>query len=410
MHDSAVRSIEAKTGVSRSHFAEPFLVALYRALAPYRGCGHACRYCDGRAEKYYVEGNFERDIAARTNLPERVASDVKSGKMAKEWGAVCIGSGVTDVCQPLEEKMGLTRRTLEALVPAQVPIVILTKSTLILRDFDLLSLFPKALIILTITSVDPKVAAILEPGASAPAERLEVVRRAKASGFMSGIMAMPLCPGISDTAEQTAVLFESASDAGADFVCPGGLTLRPGRQKDIFMTLVDEIFPKHRSLYERIYGENRPSGMPIASYAAQLMKKWNVELVRRRMPQMIPHRVYREFLSLPDSLFVLFCHMQDLYKQRDIDIGPLKKATSLYTEWLEGERSALRRKRFRSTPDDPFPITRILSEKLSQLCSPDKHGGNDFAGICRNERLARLAQEIILEKKCFNYSTLSRMD
>jgi DNA repair photolyase len=402
-----VRSIEAKTGVSRSLFAEPFLVSLYRALAPYRGCSHACCYCDGRAEKYYVEGDFGRDIAARTNLPELVTADVKSGRMAKEWGAVCIGSGVTDVYQPLEEKLRLTRRTLEALVPAQVPVVILTKNILILRDFDVLLRFPKALIILTITSVDPKIAKILEPGASAPEERLEVVRRAKASGFMSGIMAMPLCPGISDTAEQTNALFESGSEAGADFIYPGGLTLRPGRQKDLFMTIVGDSFSEHRSLYERIYSENRQSGMPIASYAAQLMKDQNAELVNRHMPQMIPHNVYRELLSPPDSLFVLFCHMQDLYRQRGIDIGPLKKAAGMYAEWLRVELSALRRKRFRSTAADPFPITRILSEKLIRLCSPDKSGESDFTRICGNERLARFVQEIILEKKYFDYSSLS---
>jgi DNA repair photolyase len=405
MDDSEVRRIEAKRGISRSLFAEPFLVSLYRSLAPYRGCAHGCRYCDGRAEKYYVEGDFERDIVARTNLPELVAAEVKSGMLAREWGAVCIGSGVTDVYQPLEEKMGLTRQTLHALIPAQVPIVILTKSDLILRDFDLLSFFPKALIILTITCLDPGVSSALEPGASAPETRLEVVRRAKASGFMSGIMAMPLCPGISDTAPQTAALFEAASEAGADF--PGGLTLRPGRQKELFITLVGESYPQYRPLYDRIYGENRQSGMPRASYAAHLTGGWITELSGRRMPQMIPHRVYRELLSPPDSLFVLFCHMQDLYSQKGVDIQPLKKATSLYADWLKAERSALRRKRVRATASDPFPITRILSEKLAHLCSLDKDDGNDFTKICGNERLARLAREIISNKKCFNYPTLS---
>jgi DNA repair photolyase len=410
MDDVEIQNLEAKTGVSRALFPEPFLVALYRVLAPYRGCGHACRYCDGRAERYYVEGDFERDIAARMNLPERVDADVKSGKIAKEWGAVCIGSGVTDVYQPLEERMHLTRRTLEALVPAQVPVVILTKSTLILRDFDLLSRFPKALIILTVTSVDPKVSAIIEPGAATPEERLEVLRRAKASGFMSGIMAMPLCPGISDTAEQTAALFDAASEAGADFAWPGGLTLRPGRQKDLFIALVGEKFPQLRSLYEKIYAENRPSGMPIAGYAAHFMADLSAELVKRRMPQMIPHSVYRELLSPADSLFVLFCHMQGLYRQRGVDIKPLKKATNLYSEWLKAERSSLRRKRISWAASHPFSITRILSEKLVQLFSPGNSGEDDFTRICGNERLSRLAREIILEKKCFNYSSLGLMD
>jgi hypothetical protein len=109
MIGSAVKIVEAKTGVSRSLLAEPFLVSLCRALAPYRGCSHGCRYCDGRAEKYYVEGDFERDVAARTNLPERVAADVTAGKMAKEWGAVCIGSGVNDGPK-LPNHFGQTRR------------------------------------------------------------------------------------------------------------------------------------------------------------------------------------------------------------------------------------------------------------------------------------------------------------
>ena len=108
----AVQTIEAKTGLSKGMFPEPFLVALYRAQAPYRGCAHGCQYCDGRAEKYYVEGDFEKDICVRANLPGLVASDVAAGTAAREYGAVCIGSGVTDVYQPIERELELTRRTL----------------------------------------------------------------------------------------------------------------------------------------------------------------------------------------------------------------------------------------------------------------------------------------------------------
>ena len=96
---SSFTEIEAKSGLSRARLPDAFLVSLYRALAPYRGCGHGCAYCDGRAERYYVDGDFERDIAVRRNLPERVALDVAA---SREYGAVCIGSGVTDVYQPAE--------------------------------------------------------------------------------------------------------------------------------------------------------------------------------------------------------------------------------------------------------------------------------------------------------------------
>ena len=237
-------SIEAKTCLSRAPLPDAFLVSLYRALAPYRGCGHGCMYCDGRAEKYYVEGDFARDIAVRENLAELAARDAAAGFTAREYGAICIGSGVTDVYQPLERELGLTRRTLEALAETGVPIVILTKSDLILRDFDVLARFPHALVIVTVTTVNGTDAVRLEPGASTPDRRIAVVREAKARGFSSGVMAMPLCPGISDSDESVTAVLSAAKDAGADFVYPGGLTLRPGCQKDLFLSLVDAHYPR----------------------------------------------------------------------------------------------------------------------------------------------------------------------
>ena len=251
----ASRIIEAKTGITRALFPEPFLVSLYRVQAPYRGCGHGCRYCDGRAEKYYVEGDFERDIMVRSNLGDLVKSEVASGILSREYGAICIGSGVTDVYQPLERDLEITRRTLEALVPSQQPIVILTKNDLILRDFDILSRFPKVLVIVTVTTVNAAHASVLEPGASSSADRLEVVRRAKEAGFLSGVMAMPMCPGISESMDSFTAVVDASELAGADFVYPGGLTLRPGRQKDLFLSLIDDEFPDLMPLYESRYRE-----------------------------------------------------------------------------------------------------------------------------------------------------------
>ncbi len=395
-----VRTIEAKTGLTKGMFPEPFLISLYRAQAPYRGCAHGCRYCDGRAEKYYVDGDFETDICVRGNLPELVASDVALGTAAREYGAVCIGSGVTDVYQPVERELCLTRRTIEALIPARLPIIILTKNDLILRDFDLLAQFPKALVIFTVTAIDPAVARILEPRASPPEARLAAVRKAKEAGFFSGILAMPLCPGISDTEANTEDLFASGV---ADFIYPGGLTLRPGRQKDLFLSLVEENFPELAPLYADVYRENRQSGMPLASYTAPKGKKWNSRLKVLRIPQMIPHRVYRELLSPPDSLFVLLSHMQSLYANKSVDTRPLKEATGRYGSWLKENRSALRRKRIPLLASDPFPITRVLTEKLDALCR--REGG--FESVCGNARLSALVSSLIKDGTVFDYPTLT---
>lgn len=163
-----ISDLDARTGVSRAQMPNGFMIALYRALAPYRGCEHGCRYCDGRAEKYFVEGDFERDIAVRRSLPERIAQDVDDGAPLREFGAIAMGSGVTDIYQPVEAELGLTRQMLEALLPVGNPISIQTKNALILRDFDLLARFPKVLLTVTITTLDAAAAARLEPGAASP--------------------------------------------------------------------------------------------------------------------------------------------------------------------------------------------------------------------------------------------------
>lgn len=396
--------IEARTGLSRARLPDAFLVSLYRSLAPYRGCGHGCAYCDGRAELYYVEGDFERDIAVRRNIAERIALDIAGGAASREYGAVCIGSGVTDVYQPLERELGLTRLALEALVPAGLPIVILTKSDLVLRDFDVLSRFPKALVIVTVTTTDDGAAAMLEPGASPPAARLEVVREARARGFRSGVMAMPLCPGISDGDESVEALLDACIEAGAEFVYPGGLTLRPGRQKEHFIAAVERRGPALLADYEALYAENRPSGMPLSSRSAELDKRLDRLVRARGLATMIPHGVYRELLSPPDALYVLFCHMQGLYAARGVDTRPLRAATGRYADWLAGERTALRRSlgraRAPSLLPEPFPVTGALTERLADLAE-----GGGLAEVLRNDRLAALAADIVAGG-VFDYPTL----
>ena len=405
MNTASFIPIEAKSGLSRATLPDTFFTAFYHALAPYRGCAHGCRYCDGRAERYYVEGDFETAIAARVNLPEVVARDVELGLTAREYGSIGLGSGVTDVYQPLERDLSLTRRTLEALIPTNLPIVILTKNDLILRDFDILARFPRALVIVTVTTTDPEKAQILEPGASPPEARLEVVRRAKEAGFFAGVMAMPFCPGITLAGEETQKVFEASIGAGADFIQPGGLTLRPGRQKDFFISeVVAKHYPELAPLYAELYGENRKSGIPLAGPSTWYGAEFDAALRSLDIPQMIPHSIFREILSPCDSLFTLFCHMQSLYSARGVDTRPLRSATDRYVAWLLEERATLRRKRVKIAPSDPFPITRVLGEMLADLAAS---GGAKLEKLIGNDKLARLVAELIEQNLVFDYPTLT---
>ncbi len=418
MSDYRLTDIEAKSGLGLGPLPEPFMVSLYRALAPYRGCGHGCLYCDGRAEKYYVEGEFERDIAVRRNAAELIARDVAAGKAALEYGSVCFGSGVTDAYQPAEAELGLTRRTLEALAPTGLPLVILTKSALARRDFDLIARFPRALVMVTLTTLDEGLASWLEPGASPPAERLELVRAARDAGFMAGIMAMPLCPGLSDGPEASGALFKAARDSGAQFAYPGGLTLRPGRQKDIFMRRLAGEKPDLVPLYERLYRENRQSGSPDLALVRPAYDGWLRALSELGLPSIIPWDVYSKLLALPDALYVFLCHLEDLYARRGVDIRPLRAARERYASWLKEAKAALRRQARRAARNEAGAEASLFADADARPSSQDMAENHaafplsaelsrrldaELESILQNGRLAALCRPFLSGEAGFDY-------
>ncbi len=408
--------IEAKSGLTKASLPDAFFSCLYRAISPYRGCAHGCAYCDGRAEKYYVEGVFDRDVAVRHNAAEAIARDVARGAASLEEGAIGIGSGVTDVYQPLEARLALTRASLERMADTGQAIVVLTKNALVLRDFDLLSRFRKALVMVTVTTLDPALAATLEPGASTPAERLEVVERARGAGFFAGVMAMPLCPGLSAERASTERLFAACRDSGAQFIQPGGLTLRPGRQKEHFNAVLSEHRPDLLPLYSNLFSENRVSGMPKAD-ARQMdeMTWWHRFLDEQKIPTHIPHAIHRELLSVPDSVFVLLCHMIELFSTRNVSTARLKKSLDRYASWLTAERTSLRRKRARACATDPFPVTRELTDRLRSLAQAPEMSkkppivslAKSLETVLENERLSAFLRDVIVNNAVFDYSTLS---
>lgn len=405
MNSYQVREIEAKTGLSRAALPDPFFTCLYRSISPYRGCTNNCAYCDGRAEKYFVEGEWGNDIEVRTNVARRISEDIDRGVHLRESGSIGTGSGISDVYQDVEAEYGLTRQTLQALVPAGLPVCILTKNALVERDYDILSRFPSVLVMTTITTVDPDLSNLLEPGASSPQQRLGIVSSARERGFSTGVMAMPLCPFLTDTPENTHALFTDCAKAGAQFIYPGSLTLRPGRQKEHYFKILTEKNPSLVQRYTQLYGENRQSGMPRLEPIKPLMRQWNDALRTMNMPSLIPHSIFKKHLSLCDTVFVLLCHMDSLYAHRGIATDALKRATKRYATWLSDQRTQLRRKRIRVSPSDPFPITRTLDDELRYKATKAEL----MYALFDNERLAHLISSLILNDSVFDYPSLSQM-
>ena len=126
--------IDAKTVTRTTGVTDPWFLGRF-GMNLYRGCEHACRYCDGRAERYRVEGDFARDIQVKRNA---VAVLERELSRIREPGFVFVGGGVSDAYQPAEEVYGLARGALEVSLARGLPVHVLTKSTLVARDLDLL--------------------------------------------------------------------------------------------------------------------------------------------------------------------------------------------------------------------------------------------------------------------------------
>jgi DNA repair photolyase len=198
----------------------------------YRGCSHACTYCFARPTHEYLGlgtgEDFERRIVVKINAVERVRDELA----ARRWAGHHIAMGTnTDPYQRCEGKYHLTQGVVMALRDAANPFSILTKSTLVLRDLDLIAdacSRANVRVDLSIGTLNEEVWRLTEPGTPPPAKRVEAVRRLNQAGIPCGVLVAPVLPGLSDRPEQLERVVSACVDAGATSVSAVGLHLRPG--------------------------------------------------------------------------------------------------------------------------------------------------------------------------------------
>jgi DNA repair photolyase len=226
------------------------------SLNPYRGCVHGCHYCYARATHPYLglnaDDDFERKIVVKTNLPELLRRELARPAWTHE--RVAIGTA-TDAYQPAEGRYRLTRRSLQVLRDYATPLSIVTKSTLVLRDLDLLTELargPGAMVYFTITTVDPELSRLIEPGTPPPAKRLLVLRRLREAGVPCGVFLAPVLPGITDTADSIESVAAAARAHGALTFGASVLRLAP-LVKEHYLAVIAERFPHLLPRYERAY-------------------------------------------------------------------------------------------------------------------------------------------------------------
>jgi DNA repair photolyase len=213
----------------------------------YRGCSHACVYCFARPTHEYLGlgmgEDFERKLVVKVNAVERVRAELR----APRWQGHHIAMGTnTDPYQRAEGRYHLTRGIVEALGEARNPFSILTKSTLILRDLDLLVAAAQRTDVhcnLSIGTLDEDVWKATEPGTPHPRRRVEAVRRLNDAGIPTGVLMAPIIPGWSDAPEQLEEVASACVEAGAVFVTPIALHLRRG-VKEHFLAFMKEHHPE----------------------------------------------------------------------------------------------------------------------------------------------------------------------
>jgi len=231
-------------------------VGFDRSINPYRGCEHGCVYCYARPYHeflgYSAGLDFETKILVKEDAPELLREELASPKWVPQVIAV---SGVTDAYQPAERNYGLTRRCLQVLAEYRNPVLIITKNHLVTRDADVLAEMAAsraAGVVLSITTLDPALARIMEPRTSTPARRLEAIETLARAGVPVGVNVAPIIPGLTDS--EVPAILKAAAKAGARFA--GHTVVRlPYAVKELFSQWLTDHYPDRKDkVLNRIQG------------------------------------------------------------------------------------------------------------------------------------------------------------
>jgi len=230
----------------------------------YRGCSHRCLYCFARPTHEYLGMNagddFDRKIVVKINAVERVQAELAPAR----WGGDHIAMGTnTDPYQRCEGKYRLTQGIVGELSAAANPFSILTKSTLILRDLDLLAEAARRTDVranFSIGTLDEDVWRMTEPGTPHPRRRVDAVAKLNEAGVPCGVLVAPILPGLSDGSDQLEEVVKACVEAGAVSVTPLLLHLRDGVREHYLGWLAGarpDLMERYAGLYPKAYAPSK---------------------------------------------------------------------------------------------------------------------------------------------------------
>jgi len=269
-----------------NHVARSSDVPFDWTVNPYRGCEHGCVYCYARTYHEFIGLScgldFETKLVAKPDAAELLRRELASPRWKPE---PIVMSASTDIYQPIEHEMRISRQCLEVMAECGQPVSTMTKSAMVLRDIDLwqtLASIGAGRVGITLVTLDPDLARTLEPRATNPAGRLRTIRELTKAGIPVTVNIAPVIPGLTDT--EIPAILEAAADAGA--VAASWILLRlPYQLKALFLEWLQRCVHPDRArrveslirqmrggkLYDATVARGRGQG-PIAEQIAQAFK------------------------------------------------------------------------------------------------------------------------------------------
>jgi len=253
--------IPAKTIVTKTKSSDWFGIDYNMNI--YKGCCHGCIYCDSRSDCYQIE-EFDR-VRAKENALMVIRDDLR-----RKVRTGVVGTGaMSDPYNPFEKELKLTRHGLELVDAFGFGAAIATKSTLMLRDMDILESIREhspVLCKVTVTTVDDELARMVEPHVAVSSERLDMIASLSDRGIFTGILLMPVLPFLEDNEDNIRGIVKAAHEAGARFIYAAfGMTLR-NNQREWYFDRLEELFPGRElaKTYGKTYGNRYECHCPNA--------------------------------------------------------------------------------------------------------------------------------------------------
>jgi DNA repair photolyase len=277
-----------------------------RSINPYRGCEHGCVYCFARPTHAYYGLSPGLDFETRLFYKPDAAALLRRELRETGYRPATIAMGTnTDPYQPVERETGLTRAILQVLQEYRHPVSIVTKSTLILRDVDILADMARqhmASVCISVTTLDRRLARLMEPRAPTPARRLETIETLNAAGVPTGALVAPIIPALNDMEIDRIV----AALAAAGAVSAGYVLLRlPLEIKDLFEEWLGTHYPKRKNHVMSLIRQTRDGAAYRAEWGARMRGTGPyADLIKQRFVLALRrHGLVRRSLDLDVSSF-----------------------------------------------------------------------------------------------------------